>query len=421
MARPPSTEVAPVGAPPQERMPVNTWEGFASELSRREREITPLLPSNIPWERFKNTAVAAVKQTPEILEATPRTLFAALTKAAGDGLLPDGREGFINVYNVKVQRRRPGSNATEAGYEKQAAWAPMLYGLRKRARELGDIIIDAQAVYKGDVFVWRQGDAPLIDHQPAPLGTERGPLIGAYAIFRDKDGTILHREVMDKAQIEVTRGQSRASDSLMWSKFPEEAYRKTVVRRGVKTVPVSEKLEQIIRRDDEAFAWGDRPTVEGGTSAERIPATPARALAGPPKAPPPQGNGGGVHGAPAAVDQRAGDAGPAEVGRDAAERQDAGANRPDDQGRAGDAVGVDAEGRPPGVNAAGQVADYAAFAEWVQDTLVVCPDASALFEAWQAIVTAWQQRMPPDWFTTLAKIPPAILAEWQAGDAPRDG
>lgn len=162
--------------------------------------------------------------------------------------------------------------------------------------------------------------------------------------------------------------------------------------------------------------YGDvvKPAAGENGDAQKATATPAPArLAGPPKAPPPQGNGGSVQGAPA-VDQRAGTvaavaAGGGEGGRDAGGR---------DQDAPAAATAPD---QPPGVGADGRVTDYQAFAEWVQDTLVVCPDASALFEAWQAIVTAWQPHMPPDWFTTLAKIPPTILAEWQAADAPRDG
>lgn len=221
-----------------------SWQEFQGELQQREKEIASMLPNNVSKARFLNTAIAAVKQTPALLNATPRTLFASITKAAQDGLLPDGREGVINVYREKQP---------DNSYENVASWNPMTHGLRKRARELDDIIVNAQVVYSADTFEWLEGDEPKIVHKPAALTEERGEMLGAYAIFKDENGAILHREVMSGKQINAVKEQSKAKTGLMWTKFPEEAWRKTVIRRGFKTVPVSEKLEQIVQRDDDEF------------------------------------------------------------------------------------------------------------------------------------------------------------------------
>lgn len=209
------------------------WEDFQSEIKNRADELASQLPSTITRERFINAAIAAVKQTPDILKATPRSLFAAVTKAAQDGLVPDGREGVITVYKNAAQ------------------WNPMAYGLRKRAREIDGILVDAQVIHENDQFEWGAGDDPSIVHK-IKLG-DRGKMIGAYAIFKNAQEGILHREVMDAAQIEMTRGQSFAKDSLMWTKFVTEAWRKTVVRRGFKSVPCSAPLERLITRDDDQF------------------------------------------------------------------------------------------------------------------------------------------------------------------------
>lgn len=212
---------------------LDRYNAFTGEMADREREIATLLPSNISPEKFQNTAIAAVKQNLDLVNCTRRSLMAALTKAALDGLLPDGREGVITPFKGV------------------AVWNPMAYGLRKRLREIDDIIADTQVVHANDKFIWHQGDEPRIDHIPATLGTPRGDMIGAYAIFKREDGTILHREIMDMTQIETTRAQSKAKDSLMWTTFKSEGYRKTVLRRGIKSVPVTEKMAEIIKRDDE--------------------------------------------------------------------------------------------------------------------------------------------------------------------------
>lgn len=226
---------------------VTTWQAFEEEFSQRAASIFSMLPSNVSPEKFRNTAIAAVKQNPELLLCTPRTLFASITRAALDGIMPDGREGVIGPYNVNVAKR-----GAPDKWEKQAQWQPMFFGLRKRARELDGLLVDAQVVYEKDHFVWHQGDEPRIEHTPAKLGTERGKLIGAYAIFKREDKTIIAREVMDEKAINDVRAQSKQPDGLMWKKFTTEAWRKTVGRRGFKSVPVSDDLQAIIKRDDEA-------------------------------------------------------------------------------------------------------------------------------------------------------------------------
>jgi recombination protein RecT len=214
-----------------------TFAGFESELAQRQDEISSILPPHISIDRFRNTAIIACKQEPRLLTVERRSLHQAITEAAEDGLHPDGREGAIVIFGNEAQ------------------WTPMLYGLRKRAMELAGMILSAEVVHEGDHFVWHQGDDPRLEHVPAKLGTDRGQMIGAYAIFR-KDGAIIHREVMDRTQIEAVRNTNRKwSSSIMWTKFAGEAWRKTVVRRAVKTVPCVPELERIIEREDRQFAF----------------------------------------------------------------------------------------------------------------------------------------------------------------------
>jgi recombination protein RecT len=248
---------------------IANWQEFETTLAERQAEIGAMLPANIPLAKFQATAIAAVKQNPDLLLCTARSLMSAVTKSAQDGILPDGREGVINSYNTKVSKRGEPDR-----WEKQAQWNPMAHGLRKRAREIDGILIDAQVVYQNDTLIWEQGDRPRIEHTPAPLGTPRGEKIGAYAIFKREDGTILAREVMAKDEITKVREQSKAPDSLMWTKFEGEGWRKTVLRRGIKSVPVSEEFESIVRRDDENFSFpqGQDAALPG----EVIPPRPAR-------------------------------------------------------------------------------------------------------------------------------------------------
>lgn len=238
---------------------VVAFKKFSDELSARQDEISTILPPHIPAERFMQTAIIAAKSNPDLLvKATRRSLHQAITEAAEDGLMPDGREGAVTIYGDEAQ------------------WNPMLYGLRKRAMELAGMVIDAQVVHKNDHFIWHQGDDPKLEHVPAPLGTDRGEMVGAYAVFK-KGGVILHREVMDKTQIETTRNQSRGwQKSLMWQKFTSEAWRKTVIRRGIKTVPSVPALERIVERDDREFTFTQGPNATSFVPESDVPSMSQR-------------------------------------------------------------------------------------------------------------------------------------------------
>lgn len=246
---------------------IKTWQDFQGEIQTRREELANQLPPNVGKERFLAVAVSAVKQNPDLLACTPRSLFSSITKAAQDGLLPDSREGVITPYNEK---QRDGKT-----WLKIAQWNPMAYGLRKKARELDGIIVNCQVIHENDEFDWFEGDDPKLIHKPANLGTDRGNMIGSYAIFRHPDEGILHREVMDEKQIEQVRSQSKNPNGLMWTKFASEGWRKSVLRRGIKSVPCSASLDTIVHRDDEQFEVD--MDLDGSAALDLTPSGKARA------------------------------------------------------------------------------------------------------------------------------------------------
>ena len=247
------------------------WGAFETDIQARASEIASQLPSNVSRERFINATIAAVKATPDLLLATPRSLMSAVVKAAQDGLLPDGREGIITIYEQKVRNSNPERK------EMVAQWNPMFAGIRKRARELDGIIIDAQVVVDGDDFEFELGDNPFIKHKPAVRAeaVEAAKGVAAYAIFRHPTDGILHREVMWKPEVFATMNQSRAKGSLMWTVFWTEGWKKACGRRGSKSVPMSAPLQQIIQRDDENFAFDRPPAVATRPAMPEIPDAPA--------------------------------------------------------------------------------------------------------------------------------------------------
>lgn len=240
------------------------------------------LPANMPLDRFRSTFVAAVSHNPELMAADPQSLKTALLKCALDHLMPDNREATIQIYNTKENR------GGQDVWLKKAQYMPMVQGIRKRAKELGGIAeIVSECVYANDLFECVMGDEPYIKHVPTPFGKQRGEIVGAYAIFKDDKGKIIHREPMPKEEIEKSRAASKSKEGPAWKNFYSEMARKTVVRRGSKSIPsMPEELRTIIERDDEYVdlqgtsslpASNRNPLIEdhsnsdGGTAAQSTP------------------------------------------------------------------------------------------------------------------------------------------------------
>jgi recombination protein RecT len=212
--------------------------------------------------------LSAVQQNPDLLEADQRSLWNACMRAANDGLLPDGREGTIQVYKTKIKTREGGET-----WAKLAQWMPMYQGLMKRARNSGDVrVFDAFPLYRNDKFRhWVDDDGEHVLYEPAGMEDEPGALIGAFAFAKDKDGN-LYVEPMRKAEIEKIRAASKSKDGPAWTKWPEEMYRKSPIRRIAKRLPFSAEVHDTIQRDP-TFEALEAPTIE----ARAEPVTEAEA------------------------------------------------------------------------------------------------------------------------------------------------
>ena len=204
------------------------------QLTAMEPQFKAALPAHIPSERFGRVVMTAIQNNPNLLKCDRRSLWNAAMRAAQDGLLPDGRDGAIVEYKGKAQ------------------WMPMIGGIRKKARNTGEISTwEAYCVYENDEFAFELGDEPFIKHRPALA--DPGKIIAAYSIATLKDGS-KSREVMSISAIEGVRGKSQAKNG-PWSDpiFYPEMVRKTVARRHAKVLPMSSDLDDLIRRDDDLY------------------------------------------------------------------------------------------------------------------------------------------------------------------------
>lgn len=224
-------------------------------IEKMSPQFKAALPSHVPVERFVRTTLTAIQTNPQLMQADRRTLFAAATKAAQMGLMPDGREGAIVTF------------------KDQAQWMPMVAGIMKLVRNSGEISTwSVQAVYENDQFDFCLGDDEHITHKPTLAS--RGKMIAVYSIVTMKDGE-KSREVMSVEDVEAIRRRSRSGQSGPWVTDFAEMAKKTVVRRHAKRLPLSTDIDGVIREDDELFMPPATETAPAQQEAPEPAAEPA--------------------------------------------------------------------------------------------------------------------------------------------------
>lgn len=239
-----------------------------SEIRALAPEFVKVLPPQIPVERFIRVVVTAISNEPKILECHRATLFTACLKAAGDGLLPDGREGAIVPYREKG-----------GGY--RANWMPMIRGLFKLARQGGVTSPFAYVVHENDQFDFgvdtQNEEAIRVRHVPVLDKAKRGEPILAYAFAKVNGEPEV--EVMLKEEILEVRKVSKAQSGPWESPFNEEMWKKTVFRRLSKRLPLSAELEKVlVQEDEENFNFKAAKDV---TAAEVLPGETTKTEKGP--------------------------------------------------------------------------------------------------------------------------------------------
>lgn len=234
----------------------NPYEVLKHQLEQGKHEFKPLLGTDTNVDRFIRVVLNSVMATPDLLDADRRSLVGACLKAAQDGLMPDGREAVLNIYNTK----RKGRNGQPDEWVKMAQYLPMVAGLVKKLYESGEVtFVDAAAVYANDKFLFRRGDEPKLEHEPT-LDDDAGVIVAAYAVIKLKNGEI-KREMMPRRDIEAVRGASKSKDNGPWVTWYDQQAIKSVIKRAYKQLPKSDALEKIISSDNEALGFAAAQTV----------------------------------------------------------------------------------------------------------------------------------------------------------------
>lgn len=230
-------------------------EDLRNTIQRLEGEFEKALPPQIPVQKFIRVVMTAIQSNADLSSAIRASLFEACMKCASDGLLPDGREAAFVIFKSKAGPK--------------VVYMPMYQGLLKKVRNSGELLfVDSQLVYEHDKFdYWTDDLGPHITHKPLPFG-DRGMKIGAYSMAKTKDGGI-YIAVMSANQILDVKNTSKAKDFGPWSgPFEDEMWRKTVLRRLCKYLPLSTDIDDFDRHQDDENQ--DQTIPEPASTSSRL-------------------------------------------------------------------------------------------------------------------------------------------------------
>lgn len=206
------------------------------QLKVRQEEIEAVLPPDIPFDHFYAVVNQAMRNNPDVLQATAISIVNACVKAAYDGLRLDGREAALVTHNVKVSKNPD-------RWEVQAQYFPMVFGLVQQVLRGGEIIaLEPTIIYANDEYEIRRGTNAGIHHVPLIDG-DRGKPIAAYSIATYRTGYVGF-EFMTEAQILDVRAASKAGQDKdgnpigIWKRWPDAMWKKTVIRQHRKTLPL---------------------------------------------------------------------------------------------------------------------------------------------------------------------------------------
>ncbi len=239
----------------------NTVEAFLNDPKARDA-MAQVIPQHIGVDRLMRVALSALKRDSKLRDCSPESFLGAVWQACLLGLELNTPLGY--AYLVP--------------YKTECTFIPGYKGLLKLAYQSGMIkSIRAHVVYDKEDFSIEYGTSERIHHVPV-FTADRGEAIGAYCVIELKDGGIIQR-FMPTA--EINKAKPSYVRSGPWVDHWDEMAMKTVLRRTLKTAPLSTEVSKAIVADEGASrgaTWkvdlnshNEEPQmIEHETSAETI-------------------------------------------------------------------------------------------------------------------------------------------------------
>lgn len=212
---------------------------IAELIKVMEPEIKRALPEVITPERFTRMALSALNTTPKLRECTQMSFLAALMNAAQLGLEPNTPLG--QAYLIPYNNKGILECQFQVGYKG-------LIDLSYRNPQMQ--VIQAQAVYENDEFIYELGLNSKLIHRPAL--ENRGEVKAFYGLYKLTNGGFGF-EVMSKADMdEYAKEYSKTFDSSFspWKNNYVGMAKKTVIKQALKYAPLKSDFRKALSTDE---------------------------------------------------------------------------------------------------------------------------------------------------------------------------
>jgi recombination protein RecT len=206
------------------------------------------LPRHVRPERIIRVVLSAMTSNPDILECDPNTVILSIMRAASMGLEPDGGplgQGYLVPFWNSKRRC------------KECQFIPGYRGLVKLARNSGEVEdVWAKVVYETDDFEFDELNNTPTRHRRNYDLEEPGKMIGAYAGARFRSGYTRYEYMPAREILSVkARTASKTKEGVIvgpWKDHEGEMWKKTVVRRLSKMLPLSAEVASVVTDETDA-------------------------------------------------------------------------------------------------------------------------------------------------------------------------
>jgi recombination protein RecT len=238
-------------------------------LEKSKAQMAMALPKHLTADRLLRVAMTSIQKTPKLMECTPQSLLACVMTCAQLGLEPDQFLGQAYLVPFKDMKKGVTICTLIPGYRGYIA-------LARRSGELQTL--SAQVVYSNDEFSLQYGVEDKLIHRPALNG--RGEMIGAYCVFKYKDGGYSF-DWMNKDDIEKIRKRSKAANDGPWQTDFDEMAKKTVIKRHAKLAPLSVEFQRAVALEERAVSGEAQDDLLGLNDPDVIDSDVAEVTADP--------------------------------------------------------------------------------------------------------------------------------------------
>lgn len=213
-------------------------------------EIQRALPRHMSGDRIVRIVTTEMRKNPELVKCTPESFLGSLLTASALGLEPGvNGECWLVPYKGRCE--------LIVGYQGMAK----LFWQHPMAKR-----VSAEYVCANDKFAFSKGLVMSLTHEPAP--TERGPVIGYYAIAELTTGAVTF-DYFTVEQIRALRGGKVGSsggvpDPEHWME------RKTALKQVLKLMPKSVELARALSVDESVGSLAVATAINEGVSLPQI-------------------------------------------------------------------------------------------------------------------------------------------------------